>query len=110
MKTFTGIQALLLALALFLYSCAPVSIGRKFDTTHVHDIQKGVHTKETIRQWFGQPFATSAAEPELRSIGCVDGWSYVYSESNVVKTHAESLAVYFDDQGKVCAHGFTVKD
>ncbi len=106
MKTFTGIQTLLLASVFLLYSCAPVSIGRKFDTTHAHEIQKGVHTKETIRQWFGEPYAKGAAEAELQKIGCVDGWSYLYSEATIGKSHAESLNVYFDSEGKVCAHGY----
>ena len=93
---------LLVGLVFILSSCASSSIGRKFDTTHVNDIEKGVSTKEIIRQWFGKPYATGAAETELRAVGCVEGWSYLYA----YLTTSESLAVYFDADGKVCANAY----
>ena len=117
MKIHNPVQILLLLVLIFiLSSCSglsskPGELGRKFDTTHVNDIQIGVHTKETIRQWFGEPYSTGASEPELQPMGCVEGWVYLYTTPRgFLKTHVETLAVYFDDHGKVCSHAFVVKD
>jgi len=111
MKPSTFIQTiLLLSLVFLLNSCGPSSIGRKFDVTHVNDIENRVTTKETIRQWFGEPYAKGAVnpedDPELWAKGCVDSWIYLYA----YLLTSESLAVSFDADGKVCTKGYKKKN
>jgi hypothetical protein len=87
-----------------LVGCA--TSGQKFDTTHVNDIQKGVHTKTQITEWFGPQQQTSAIQNS--PAGCVERWIYVFAKARVgAATQSESLVVDFDSSGKVCDHAYT---
>lgn len=107
MKSFLFIRILLLSFIAPLTSSCTTTLGRNFDTTHVDDIKTGIHTKENIREWFGEPYSTGAADSELRQFGCVDGWIYLYSVGSIGGGNAKSLAVYFDSEGKVCSQGYS---
>ena len=92
-----------IALVLFV-SCA--TAGKKFDRTHVNDIQDKVQDKNQIRSWFGEPYRVQpiAGSPA----GCVERWTYVhaYSSHGGAKTTSASLVVDFDKSEKVCDHAY----
>lgn len=87
-------------------ACA--TAGRQFDRTHVNDIKKGVHNKETIRNWFGEPYQVTSPL-QGHPAGCVERWLYVhaYSSHGGRKTESASLVVDFDRAGKVCDNAFS---
>lgn len=89
----------------FLVGCA--TVGTKWDTTHVNDIQKGVQDKAQITAWFGEP--QSRISP-LRNnpSGCVERWQWTYAHSAVAgSTVSDVLVVDFDAAGKVCDNAFS---
>jgi outer membrane protein assembly factor BamE (lipoprotein component of BamABCDE complex) len=106
MKTRATVRSLLIVAALMLFACA--TAGKQFDRTHVHDIQKGVHTKAQIRQWFGEPYQVQTPLTG-HPAGCVERWTYVHAFSSYggTKTKSASLVVDFDSEGKVCDNAYT---
>ncbi len=89
-----------------LMACAPA--GKQFDRTHVNDIQKGVHNKAKIQEWFGAPYQVTkplSGHPA----GCVERWTYVHSYASWGGTKAKSgaLVVDFDKDGKVCDNAYS---
>jgi outer membrane protein assembly factor BamE (lipoprotein component of BamABCDE complex) len=93
-----------LALSATLAACA--SVGRDFDRTHVNDIKKGVHDKEQIRAWFGEPLRTATVP--AGGTGCNERWIYNYAKSTWGgrKTEGATLTVGFDTKGKVCVAAY----
>lgn len=93
-----------IALCLVLLACA--GAGRRFDSTHVTDVEKGVQDEAQIRAWFGDPVRveTLSGHPA----GCVERWTYVHAFSSYggAKTTSKSLIVDFDTQGRVCDHAY----
>lgn len=95
-----------LASIAFASLCACASAGQKFDTTHVHDIQKGVQSKTEIQAWFGTAPTTSAVTQS--ELGCVERWIYTYAHSVAgASTTSEALIVDFDAKGKVCDSAYS---
>jgi outer membrane protein assembly factor BamE (lipoprotein component of BamABCDE complex) len=90
---------------LIMYACA--GAGKKFDSTHVNDIQKGVQSKAEIASWFGDPYQ-KVSPLSVEGSGCVERWIYVYAFSSYggAKTSSNSLVVDFDSDGKVCDHAY----
>jgi len=100
--------AIVVATLLLAVVVACASIGRQFDRTHVNDIKTGVQTKDTIREWFGEP--NQVIVPLQRHpAGCTERWTYVhaYSSYGGLKTESASLVVDFDKHGKVCDHAYS---
>ena len=96
-----------LFIVIFLASCA--SSGRSFDRTHINDIKTGVHDKNQIRTWFGEPYQTISPLTG-HPLGCVERWSYVYAKAVGFGkvTQSDALIVDFDTAGKVCDHGASI--
>jgi hypothetical protein len=95
---------LLLSLALAL-GCA--TVGKKFDTTHVNDIQKGAHDKQQVTAWFGEPNQITSPL-QAHPAGCVERWQWTYAHSVAGgSTVSEVLIVDFDAAGKVCDNAFS---
>jgi hypothetical protein len=100
MKTPLGLLALMIL-------CAACSAGRKFDTTHVHDIQKGAQSKQEIAAWFGPPSQT-VSPLSSKSGSCVERWMWTYAHARLYgRTRGESLVVDFDKRGKVCDNAYS---
>jgi outer membrane protein assembly factor BamE (lipoprotein component of BamABCDE complex) len=99
MKKMVVVSVMLMFTVLFV-GCA--SSGKQFDTTHVNDIQKGVHSKADILAWFGEPF--SKVPLTGSPMNCVERWTYVYAHAVGFGTVTESrsLVVDFNANGKVC--------
>lgn len=97
-------RAIGLVACMVLVACA--GAGRRFDTTHVTDVRKGVQDRATIREWFGEPLRveTLSAHPA----GCTERWTYAHAFSSYggAKTTSESLVVDFDANGLVCDHAY----
>ncbi len=71
-------------IAVFLASCA-TSMGRKFDTSYVNKIERGVTTKADVRKNIGEPGSVT-----FTSHG--ENWSYHYSPGiNVIDIYAAQL-------------------
>ena len=91
--------------AALMLSCA--TVGKEFDTTHANDVQSGVHDKQQMRAWFGEPHQVTAPLRE-HPAGCVERWQWTHAHSVAGgSTESESLVVDFDAQGKVCDHAFS---
>lgn len=93
---------------LVIGAAACATVGREFDRTHVHDIKKGVHTKETIQGWFGEPHQV-ITPLQGHPAGCIERWMYTHAHSSYggAKTESVSLVVDFDRAGKVCDNAFS---
>ena len=96
---------------LFTISCSTIAIiscatvGKKFDTTHVNDIQKGEHTKQTISQWFGEPHMVTSLS--RNPAGCVERWQWTYAHSVAGgRTVSDVLIVDFTNEDIVCDNAF----
>ena len=80
--------------------------GRKWDTTHASEVQRGVHDKARIQAWFGAPYqmAPIAEHP----MGCTERWTYTYAWSKWAgtQTTVDTLVVDFDANGVVCDHAY----
>jgi hypothetical protein len=61
-------------------------------------MQTGVHTKQDVQGWLGEPVAKSA----LKVDSCVEMWTYAKGQAG----KGESLVVMFDASGKICAHSY----
>ena len=84
------------------------TVGKKFDTTHVNDIQKGTQTKTDILGWFGP--AQSTTQLASSQLGCTERWTYMYAHSVAGgSTVSEALIVDFDAAGKVCDNAYSKK-
>jgi outer membrane protein assembly factor BamE (lipoprotein component of BamABCDE complex) len=105
MKRSNNLLIVLFVTILVLYACA--GAGKKFDTTHVNDIQKGVHSQEQIANWFGYP-NQKVSPLNVEGSDCVERWIYVYAFSSYggAKTSSNSLVVDFNSDGKVCDHAY----
>jgi outer membrane protein assembly factor BamE (lipoprotein component of BamABCDE complex) len=102
-RTFLALSAL----GIFCLFAGCASTGRQFDTLHVNDVKVGMQDRQTIEQWFGEPYkkATLAANGK----GCAERWTYVYAHAvgfgTVTESHA--LVVDFDSNGKVCDQAYS---
>ena len=89
----------------FLVACA--TVGRKWDTTHANDIQKGVHDKHQMTAWFGEPNAR-VSPLSNHPLGCVERWKWTYAHSVYGgSTVADVLVVDFDTAGRVCDNAYS---
>jgi hypothetical protein len=95
----------IILLALTLTACA--TVGKKFDTTHVHEIQKGTQTKSEITAWFGP--AHSSTQLTQSELGCVERWQWMHARSRPGSTKSQVLIVDFDSDGKVCDNAYSQK-
>ena len=103
MKRRLGILFTILCLTMATISCA--TVGKKFDTTHVNDIQKGKDTKQTITQWFGEPHMVTSLSNS--PAGCVERWQWTYAHSVAGgRTVSDALIVDFSNKGIVCDNAF----
>jgi len=94
-----------LALVFLLAACA--TVGRKFDTTHVNEIAKGIQDKQQMQQWFGPPTQTTSPLTG-HPAGCVERWQWTYAHSVAGgRSVSEVLVVDFDAAGKVCDNAFS---
>ncbi len=89
--------------AIAFTACA--TVGKKFDTSHVHEIQKGKQTKAEITAWFGP--AHSTTQLTKSELGCVERWQWTHARSSMGSTTAEALLVDFDSDGKVCDNAYS---
>jgi outer membrane protein assembly factor BamE (lipoprotein component of BamABCDE complex) len=81
-----------------LAACA--TVGRQFDTTHVHDVRGG-QAKPQITSWFGEPNQRTTFSGNDK--GCVERWQYTYAKGSAGgSAHAQVLLVDFNAQGLVC--------
>lgn len=94
-----------IALLSTLFACA--TVGHSFDTTHVHEIQNGVHTKNDMSAWFGPEHTTTQITQSEK--GCVERWQWVHAHSGPGSTTSEALIVDFDAGGKVCDNAYSEK-
>jgi hypothetical protein len=93
---------------MFVVFAGCATVGKKFDTTHVNDIQKGTQTKAEILGWFGP--AQSTTQLAKSELGCTERWTYMYAHSAVGgSTVSEALVVDFDAAGKVCDNAYSKK-
>ena len=98
-------SAIVMASCLVFFGCA--TVGEKFDTTHVNEIQNGEHDKAQITAWFGPPHKT-VSPLSGHPAGCVERWQWTHAHSVAFgKTVSDSLVVDFDTDGKVCDNGFS---
>ena len=91
-------SALVVGIVMTLAACA--TVGRPFDTTHVHDVRAG-QNKTAVTRWFGQPtqWTTFAANAK----GCSERWQYTHATATAGgSAHAQVLLVDFDQAGVVC--------
>ena len=91
-----GVTLLLLASG----SAACATVGREFDTTHVHDVSSG-QTKDQVQAWFGEPAQVTSmmANPK----GCVLSWMYKHAHATAGShATAQVLVVNFDANNMVC--------
>jgi len=100
----SGVSAAFL-IAAFLAGCA--STGKQFDTARIDSIKIGVQDKNTIEEWFGQPY--QKVELTNNPKRCVDRWIYTYAHAVGfgTVTEAESLVVDFDKNDKVCDKAYS---
>ena len=96
-----------LSALLLVVVAACATTGRQFDRTHVNEVANGVQTKETIREWFGEPYQVTPLQGN--TAGCVERWLYVHAHASFggMKTESASLVVDFNKKGKVCDHAFS---
>ncbi len=96
---------LTLVAALSLAACA--TVGKKWDTTHANDVQRGAHDKAQMVAWFGEP--TSKVSPLRNSpFGCVERWQWTYAHAVAGgSSMSDVLVVDFDTAGKVCDNAFS---
>jgi outer membrane protein assembly factor BamE (lipoprotein component of BamABCDE complex) len=99
-----------IGLLFMVLTTACATVGRKFDSTHVDQIQKGVQTKAQITEWFGKPNQVTrplTGDPG----GCVESWKWTYAHATAVfgrrHTTSKALIVLFDPQDKVCRHAYS---
>lgn len=98
MRRFVAWMSVVVFSLALLVACA----GRNFDTTHVKDIKKSVHTKSDISGWFGQPRTKVALTNS--AAGCVERWTWSHA---VAGGKAKALVVDFDAAGKVCDNAYS---
>lgn len=97
---------IILAACLSVTAVACATVGRQFDTSHVNDIQKGVHDKAQIRTWFGDPYQRTSFSKN--AAGCVERWQWTHAKAVVGgRPRSEVLIVDFDQGGKVCDNAFS---
>ena len=102
MKTIRALSPLLLLLA----ACA--TVGRKLDTTHVHDVKSG-QRRDQISAWFGAP--TEEASFARNAQGCVERWQYTHATATFrASSRRRVLVVDFDDAGAVCDTAYSEVD
>ena len=83
---------------MFIAGCA--TVGREFDTTHVHDVKSG-QTKGDIAAWFGEP--TQRTTFNANAKGCIERWQYTHATAHAGgSAQAQVLLVDFDGAGAVC--------
>jgi outer membrane protein assembly factor BamE (lipoprotein component of BamABCDE complex) len=88
----------LLPFLILVAGCA--TVGRQFDTTHVHDVQSG-QSKEQISTWFGGPTQTTTFAANAK--GCVERWTFTHAHAVAGGSQkAQVLVVDFDPKGNVC--------
>ena len=99
-----SIRLVSFVLVVALAACA--GSGRKWDTTHANDVQKGVQDKAQIQAWFGQP--NQVAPTPGHPAGCTERWTYTYAWSTWggAQTTVDTLVVDFDSNGVVCDHAY----
>jgi len=77
MRTY---QAIAWGLGAFAVVSGCATVGREFDTTHVHDVQMG-QDKAQISGWFGGPTQTTTFAANAK--GCVERWQYTHAHAVV---------------------------
>jgi hypothetical protein len=88
----------------FLAGCA--TVGKKWDTTHANDVQRGVQDKQQMIAWFGEP-TTRVSPLHNHPAGCVERWQWTYAHSVAgASTVSDVLVVDFDAAGKVCDNSY----
>ena len=104
-----GRPARLVALAACLSMLACAGAGRRFDSTHVTDIQKAVQDKEQIRAWFGEPVQVQSLSDHPD--GCTERWTSVHAFASYggTRTESKSLVVDSEPKGLVCDHAYVEK-
>jgi len=102
--TASILRPVALVLCLALVACA--GAGRRFDSTHVADIEKGVQDQARIRAWFGEPVRVQTLSDH--PAGCTERWTWVHAFSSYggTRTTSKSLVVDFDQRGLVCDHAY----
>ncbi len=96
--------ALALATATLLLGCA--TVGKKWDTTHANDVQKG-QDKAQLLAWFGEP-TTRLSPLKNHPAGCVERWQWTYAHAVAGgSSMSEVLVVDLDGAGKVCDNAFS---
>ena len=99
------VGALVIALSALMALTGCASSGKKFDTTHVNDIETDKTTRAQVDAWFGPPASqTSANTPQ----GAVLRYTYTYAYSSWggAKTTSKSLVVDFNAQNVVVDHAY----
>jgi len=96
----------IIAMVLFVFAVAAcTTAGQKFDSKKTPEIRIGVHDKDDIRDWFGEPLSVEPLTNSAR--GCVERWTYAHSSDLAgmfEKSH--NLVVDFYATGKVCDHAY----
>ena len=89
------------AAVLVALTAACLTVGADFRAEPVLDIEKGVTTKEQLREWLGDPY----------QMGLEDGretWTYLYVRRNVRgDVQSKQLHIKFDDGGRVETYSYT---
>jgi outer membrane protein assembly factor BamE (lipoprotein component of BamABCDE complex) len=95
------------ALGIFCLFVGCASTGKQFDTLHANDVKVGMQDKQTIEQWFGEPYKKATLTTNRN--GCAERWTYMYAHAvgfgTVTESHA--LVVDFDSNGKVCDQAYS---
>jgi len=107
MTTHLRVAVSILCTMVFATVLACAGAGRKWDTTHANEVQKGVQDKAQIQTWFGPPYTVTPLTEH--SMGCTERWIYTYAWANWggAQTTADAMIVDFDAAGVVCDHAYT---
>jgi outer membrane protein assembly factor BamE (lipoprotein component of BamABCDE complex) len=100
MRVRRAVLTSVVALALFLVSCAGLKFGREFPSPGLTSIKNGTTAKADLVRMFGEP----------TQVGVKDGdqtWTWYYARQGGKEEFAKQLDVTFNQQGVVKSHSFS---
>ena len=96
----TQINNFILIILVFLFWMGCASVGKKFDSKKVKNIQNNVTTQLEILEWFGVPFKEGTENDYTMWTYQIDKWRMLG------EVKSKGLVILFDDQNKVKAYRY----